>query len=128
MVCEPQQLIEVVRDQDRNQDEMQQLLAGDSPPHEELGLTTDRWARTLSGLKPHRNLNITGLQNLQGTLQASIDHVHNLEKLDKKSAVEKWIERILDASHGYRLAHNFTRGTPLRPLRCQQAFGIKDNT
>ena len=111
----PQQLVDIVRDQGRIQHEMSLLLEGNTPQHQELGLTADRWARILSGLKYHRNLRIPGLQQLQGTLQAVIDHIHNLEKQDKKSAVEDWIERILDASQGYRMAHNFTRGTPKAP-------------
>ena len=114
-VEETQQLSQVIGDQDRIQEEMVKLLEGDKPSHEDLGLTQDKWNRTLTGLKYHRTFNIPGLQNLQNILQAGINHVLNLEKLDRKSAVEEWIDKILDASQGYRLAHNFTRGTPKAP-------------
>ena len=87
----------------------------DIPEHQTIGLTSDKWARTLSGLRFHRNLPIPGLQQQQCTLQAAIDHVHNLEGQDKASAIELWIERILDASQGYRVAHNYTRDTPKAP-------------
>ena len=88
---------------------------GDIPDHQTIRLTSDKWARTLSGLRLHRNMPILGLQKLQSTLQASIDHVLALEGKDKASAIELWIERILDASQGYRVAHNYTRGTPKAP-------------
>ena len=67
-VLDAQEMVDLVRDQDRIQQETTQLLAGDIPKHQELGLTADRWARTLSGLKFHRNTPIPGLQQLQGTL------------------------------------------------------------
>ena len=67
-VLDAQQLVDLVRDQDRIQQETTQLLAGDTPKHQELGLTADRWARTLSGIRFHRNMSIPGLQQLQSTL------------------------------------------------------------
>ena len=85
---EAQQLVDLVRDQDRIQDEMSRLLEGDTPKHQDLGLTSDRWARTLSGLKFHRNMALPGLQQLQSTLQASIGHVQTLEGKEKASAIE----------------------------------------
>ena len=84
---EAQQLVDLVRDQDRIQYEMSNLLEGDLPKHQDLGLTADRWARTLSGLKFHRNLTMPGLQQLQGTLQAAIDHVHNVECRGQRQGV-----------------------------------------
>ena len=38
-----------------------------------------------------------------------------MEGQDKASAIEQWIDRILDASEGYRVAHSYTRGTPKAP-------------
>ena len=72
-------------------------------------------------------MGIPGLQQVQSTLQDSIDHVQVLEGKDKASAIELWIERILDASQGYRVAHNYTRGTS-KPRRCPWACGTKGNT
>ena len=125
-VEEAHQLLEVVRDQDRIEKEMAKLLEGEHPSHENLILTQDKWNRALSGLKYHRTFNIPGLQTLQAILQAGINHVLNLEQLDRQSAVEEWIEKILDPTQGYRLAHSFTRGTPKAPL-CHQGCGIKGN-
>ena len=96
-VQQPHQLIALVQDQDRIQDELSTLLGGNTPKHSEVGLQADKWARTLSGLRFPRNISITGLQQLQETYQAAVGHIQKLEGQDKASAIELWIERILDA-------------------------------
>ena len=108
------QLIELVRDQDRVQEEVQALL-GTTPSNKEVGLEADKWARTLNGLRFHSNMNVRGLQQLQDAFQASIGNIQKLEGQDKASAIEQWIDRILDASQGYRVAHSYTRGTHKAP-------------
>ena len=48
-----------------------------------------------------------------------------LENQDRKQVFEDWIERILDASEGYKKAHAFTRGTPKAPPLPTQIW-VKD--
>ena len=58
-------------------------------------------------------------------MQASIEHVNVFENQDRKTTFDEWIDRILDASEGYRKAHAFTRGTAKAPPLPTQIW-IKD--
>ena len=95
------------------------------PNHEEVGLEADKWARTLAALLRHSQLNDNALTNIRDTVKASIDNINVLENQDRKSAFDEWIDRILDASEGYRKAHAFTRGSPKAPPLPTQIW-VKD--
>ena len=59
-------------------------------------------------------MNTNALSNVQEVLHASIGHIHVLENNDR-TAVEQWVDRILDANEGCRKAHAFTGGTHKAP-------------
>ena len=87
----------------------------EGPAHEGLGLDQDKWRRIVSGINNHRRLNINAINNIQQVLSAAVSHIHKLEGQDKTSAVEQWLDRILDPSQGYSLAHRVARVTPKAP-------------
>ena len=95
------------------------------PKHEEIGLGADKWVRTLTALQRHRQLNNNAITNIRDTIQASIEYVHTLGDKDREQAFEEWIDRILDASQGYRRAHAVTRGNPKAPPLPTQIW-VKD--
>ena len=110
----PQALIPHVANMDQMTAEIGDLLPT-APKHSEVGLEAGKWARTLAALKGHRQLNNNAVTELRNTIQASIDYVRSLEDKDKKQAFDEWIERILDASQGYRQAHAFYQGSTQGP-------------
>eukprot|EP00973_Karenia_brevis_P070350 9779554-Karenia_brevis.AAC.1 len=55
---------------------------------------------------------ITRLQeNISSAITAGIPK----ETKTNRAGFAKWVDRILDNKTGYRLAHNWTRGTPKAP-------------
>ena len=74
----PHELLELIRNQDRISDEIQQALE-DTPDHQELGLEADKWTRILSGVPHHRNLNTKGINQIQEVLAAVLGHIQKLK-------------------------------------------------
>ena len=110
----PQGLIQHVKVMDQITAELEALLPT-APKHEQIGLEVEKWARTLAAFQRHRQFNQNALTTIRDTIQASIEHANMLENQDRKNVFDEWIDRILDASEGYRKAHAFTRGTPKAP-------------
>ena len=108
------QLEALVRDQDKIAEEVKEAMTN-IPKHEELGLEMDKWMRIVSGINNHRRLNINAINNFQDVLGAAIGHIQRLEGQDKKSAIEQWLDRILDPREGYRVAHGVARGISKAP-------------
>ena len=94
-VNSPHDLIALVRDQERITDEIQVALL-EIFANQELGLEQDKWMRVISGIKNHRMLNINAINRIQDVLTAAMGHIQKLEGQDKTSAVEQWLDRILD--------------------------------
>ena len=108
------QLEALVRDQDKITDELKEAMTN-LPKHDELGLEMDTWMRIVSGINNHRRFNINAINNIQDVLAAAIGHIQRLEGQDKQSAIEQWLDRILDHKEGYRVAHGVARGAAKAP-------------
>ena len=110
----PKQLIQRIKDQDHMSDEME-VTPLQAPAQDCIGLEVDKWARTLAALRNHCQLNRKAINTVQDAIKPATGYIHVLENTHKASAIEEWIERILDTSQGYRKARAFKRGTPKAP-------------
>eukprot|EP00973_Karenia_brevis_P003448 475493-Karenia_brevis.AAC.1 len=55
------------------------------------------------------------LIKLQDTRAKAIAEAGPKEAKHNRQGYAKWVDRILNQREGYRLAHNWTRGTPKAP-------------
>eukprot|EP00973_Karenia_brevis_P085065 11805795-Karenia_brevis.AAC.1 len=76
----------------------------------------NRFAATIcSALKHHTNMGIPALQRMQEKLAQAITEAGPREAKHNRDGYAEWVERILNQREGYRLAHNWARGTPRAP-------------
>eukprot|EP00973_Karenia_brevis_P022182 3052260-Karenia_brevis.AAC.1 len=60
-------------------------------------------------------MGVPALNRLQDKLAKAIAEAIPREAEHNRAGYAEWVERILNQKEGYRLAHNWTRGTPKTP-------------
>eukprot|EP00973_Karenia_brevis_P010101 1367350-Karenia_brevis.AAC.1 len=76
----------------------------------------NRFAATIcSALKHFSNMGIPALNRMQDKLAQAITEAIPREARHNRAGYDEWVECILNQREGYRLAHNWTRGTPKAP-------------
>eukprot|EP00973_Karenia_brevis_P038119 5256319-Karenia_brevis.AAC.1 len=60
-------------------------------------------------------MGIPALNRLQDKLAQAIAEAITREAKHNRAGYAEWVECILNQKEGYRLAHNWTRGTPKAP-------------
>eukprot|EP00973_Karenia_brevis_P072707 10098612-Karenia_brevis.AAC.1 len=68
-----------------------------------------------SALKFLKKLGIPALNRLQDNLAQAITEAMPKEAKHNRQGYAEWVDRILNQKEGYRLAQNWTRGTPKAP-------------
>ena len=84
-------------------------LVGKLPPHKDMGLTEGNKGRFITAAKHARNFTTQQLINMIAKSQACINYKLAERRKEDANHVTDWIEEILDASMGYKKAHNWTR-------------------
>eukprot|EP00973_Karenia_brevis_P086544 12001071-Karenia_brevis.AAC.1 len=83
---------------------------------EEKTVTDTRFAAiACSALKYLSNMGIPALNRMQDKLAQAIAEAISREAKHNREVFAEWVERILNQREGYRMAHNWTRGTPKAP-------------
>eukprot|EP00973_Karenia_brevis_P039453 5447181-Karenia_brevis.AAC.1 len=85
-----------------------------------------RFAATVcSALKHLTNMGIPAFQMMQDKLVQAITEAGLREAKHNRDGCAEWVQRILNRREGYRLAHNWTGGTPKAPpLPTSGTYGV----
>eukprot|EP00973_Karenia_brevis_P023696 3265005-Karenia_brevis.AAC.1 len=79
-------------------------------------LIDTRFAATVcSALKHLTNMGVPAPSRMQDKLAQAITEAVPREAKHNRDGYAEWVERILNQREGYRLAHNWTMGTPKAP-------------
>ena len=95
-------------------DEIRRLLPK-LPVHKEMGNTEGDEARFITAAKHARNFTLQQIQNIIARSQSFINYKLAIRRKEDADHITDWIEEILDASMGYKKAHNWTRPTSKAP-------------
>ena len=90
-------------------DEEIRRLVDKLPPHKDMGLSPGDKGRFVTAAKHARNFTSQQLINMIGRSQSCINYKLAARRKEYANHVTDWIEEILDASMGYKKAHNWTR-------------------
>ena len=99
---------------DHMMDEIMRLLPK-LPPHKEMGVTEADKARFMAAAKHARTFTLQQMQNIIAKCQSYINFKLAARRKEDSNQITDWIEEILDASMGYKKAHNWTRPTSKAP-------------
>ena len=103
-----QQLIQRIEHIDHIVEEIDRLVP-QLPPHKDMGLSEGDKGRFVTAAKHARNFTTQQLINMIGRSQSVINYKLAMRRKEDANQIADWIDEILDASMGYKKAHNWTR-------------------
>ena len=104
----PHQVLQRVEHMDHIDNEINRLV-NQLPPHKDMGLSEGDKGRFITAAKHARNFSTQQLTHMIAKSQASINYKLAERRKEDANHITDWIEEILDASMGYKKAHNWTR-------------------
>ena len=103
-----------IQHMDHTEGEVNRLLPK-LPLPAEIGIEQAEKLRFMAAAKHTRNFSIQQMQNIIAKSQSYINFILAKRRKEDSNHITDWIEEILDASTGYKKAHNWTRPTSKAP-------------
>ena len=107
-------LIQHIQHMDHMEGEVNRLLPK-LPLPAEIGNEQAEKMRFMAAAKHARNFSIQQMQNIIAKSQSYMNFKLAKRHKDDSNQITDWIEEILDATTGYKRAHNWTRPTSKAP-------------
>ena len=85
------------------------------PDHKDMGVEQREKMPFVTVAKHARNFSLQQMQNIIAKSQSYINFKLATRRKEDSNQITDWIEEILDASTGYKKAHNCTRPTSKAP-------------